>query len=141
MTGNLDTNLDAKFNAAVELFRGRYFVAIHVKGTDIAAHDRRPVEKRDFIAAIDAARGRFLWKNPMVTDGLRVVVSADHGTSCLSGNHIADPVPLLVANWAEEGEPERFDEDSASNGAIGLIRPGELSALLFPEDGVYEATE
>lgn len=101
MTGNLDTNLDAKFNAAVELFRGRYFVAIHVKGTDIAAFARRPVEKRDFIAAIDAARGRFLWKNPTVTDGLRVVVSADHGTSCLSGNHIADPVPLLVANWAE----------------------------------------
>ena len=101
----------------------------------------RPIEKRDFIAAIDAALGRFLWKNPTVTDGLRVVVSADHGTSCLSGNHIADPVPLLVANWAEEGEPERFDEDSASNGAIGLIRPGELSALLFPDDGVYEATE
>ena len=45
----------------------------------------------------------------------------------------------LVANWSEEGEPERFDEESAENGAIGLIQPGELSALLFPEDGVYES--
>jgi len=138
MTGNLDTNLDAKFGAAAALFEGRNFVAIHFKGTDVAAHDRRPLEKRDFISAIDAALGRFLWKNPLVTEGLRVVVSADHGTSCLTGNHISDPVPLLVANWSEEGEPERFDEESAENGAIGLIQPGELSALLFPEDGVYE---
>jgi len=141
MTGNLDTNLDSKFDAAAQLFSGRHFVAIHFKGTDIAAHDRRPLEKRDFISAIDSALGRFLWKNPLVTEGLRVVVSADHGTSCITGNHISDPVPLLVANWSEEGEPEHFDEESAANGAIGLIRPGELSALLFPEDGVYEASE
>jgi 2,3-bisphosphoglycerate-independent phosphoglycerate mutase len=137
MTGNLDTNLAAKFGAAASLFENRNFVAIHFKGTDIAAHDKRPLEKRDFISAIDHALGRFLWKNPTVTEGLRVVVSADHGTSCLTGNHTADPVPLLVANWSEEGEPERFDEESAEGGAIGLIRPGELSALLFPVDGVY----
>ena len=140
MTGNLDTNLEVKFNAAAELLRSRHFVAIHIKGTDIAAHDRKPLEKRDFIATIDAQLGKFLWKNPTVTEGLRVVVSADHGTSCLTGNHTSDPVPLLVANWSEEGDPERFDEDSALSGAIGLIHPGELSALLFPDDGVYEST-
>lgn len=139
MTGNLDTNLRAKFDAAAELLRDRHFVAIHFKGTDIAAHDRRPLEKRDFISAIDAALGKFLWQHPLVTEGLRIVVSADHGTSCLTGNHLADPVPLLVANWSEEGEPERFDENSAANGAIGMIGPGELSAMLFPEEGVYES--
>ena len=69
-----------------------------------------------------------------------VVVSADHGTSCLTGNHTADPVPLLVANWSDEGEPERFDEESAENGVIGLIHPGDLSNLLFPADGVYGAS-
>ena len=140
MTGNLDTNLDSKFGAAAELLKDRHFVAIHIKGTDIAAHDRRPLEKRDFITSIDAALGRFLWRHPLVTDGLRVVVSADHGTSCLTGNHTSDPVPLLVANWSEDGEPERFDEESAVNGAIGLVHPGELSALLFPDDGVYKST-
>ena len=138
MTGNLDTNLLAKFDAAAELLRDRHFVAIHFKGTDIAAHDRRPLEKRDFISAIDAALGRFLWQNPLVTGGLRVVVSADHGTSCLTGNHTSDPVPLLVANWSVEGEPERFDEETAESGVIGLIHPGELSALLFPEEGIYQ---
>ncbi|MGB0639366.1 MAG: hypothetical protein ACPGTU_08540, partial [Myxococcota bacterium] len=103
----------------------------------VAAHDRRPLEKRDFIAAIDKELGRFLWKNPDIAEGLRVVVSADHGTSCLTGNHIPDPVPLLVADWSVDGEPERFDEVSAENGAIGLIQPGELSELLFPEDSSF----
>ena len=137
MTGNLDTNLDAKFDAAAKLLRARNFVAIHFKGTDIAAHDRRPLEKRDFISAIDAALGRFLWQHPVVTEGLRVVVSADHGTSSITGNHTADPVPLLVANWSDDGEPERFDEESSESGAIGLIHPGDLSNLLFPADGIY----
>ena len=85
---------EAKFGGLQRSCSARDFVAIHFKGTDIAAHDRRPLEKRDFISAIDTALGRFLWKNPMVTDGLRVVVSADHGTSCLTGNRTADPVPL-----------------------------------------------
>jgi 2,3-bisphosphoglycerate-independent phosphoglycerate mutase len=140
MTGNLDTNLEAKFAAAAELLRDRQFVAVHFKGTDIAAHDRRPLEKRDFISAIDAALGRFLWQNPLISDGLRVVVSADHGTSCLTGNHTSDPVPLLVSSWSDHGEPEAFDEESAESGAMGMIGPGELSALLFPEGETYQVS-
>jgi len=133
-TGNLDTDLGAKFGAAAKLLVERSFVAIHIKGTDIAAHDKRPLEKRDFISAIDAALGRFLEDHPEVSEGLRVVVSADHGTSSITGNHIPDPVPLLVATWSGDGEPATFDEESASQGALGLIHPGELSAMLWPED-------
>ena len=140
MTGNLDTNLAAKFEAAAELLQDRQFVAVHFKGTDIAAHDRRPIEKRDFISAIDAELGRFLWQHPLITDELRVVVSADHGTSCLTGNHTSDPVPLLVSSWSDHGEPEAFDEESAESGAMGMIGPGELSALLFPEEETYEVS-
>ena len=131
MTGNLDTDLDAKFDVAAKLFEEQDFVAVHIKGTDIAAHDRRPLEKRDFIQAIDAALGRFLRNNPDLTDDLRVVVSADHGTSSISGNHLADPVPLLLGSWQHSGDEEQdFDEESASHGALGLLRPGQLSQLL-----------
>jgi len=132
VTGNLDTDVDAKFTAAAELLAQREFVAIHIKGTDIAAHDKRPLEKRDFIARIDTALGHFLRRNPEVTDGLRVVVSADHGTSCISGNHIPDPVPLLVATWTGQGEAATFDEDNAALGALGLLHPGELNDVLWP---------
>jgi 2,3-bisphosphoglycerate-independent phosphoglycerate mutase len=137
VTGNLDTDVDAKFSAAAELLEHRQFVAIHIKGTDIAAHDKRPLEKRDFIAAIDGALGRFLTGNPEVVEGLRVVVSADHGTSSITGNHIADPVPLLVATWDAEAEPARFDEEHATQGALGLLQPGDLSALLWPAEPIF----
>jgi 2,3-bisphosphoglycerate-independent phosphoglycerate mutase len=131
MTGNLDTDLDAKFSTAAELLEDIDLVAIHIKGTDVAAHDRRPLEKRDFISAIDAALGRFLLSYPEISHGLRIVISADHGTSCVTGNHLAVPVPLLLATWQPDSEDEEdFDEESAAHGALGLLRRGELSELL-----------
>src|SRR5690606_27134405 len=39
MTGNLNTDLDAKFAAAGRALAETDFVVVHVKGTDIAAHD------------------------------------------------------------------------------------------------------
>lgn len=138
LTGNLDTDLDAKFTIAGKLLEEVDFVTVHVKGTDIAAHDRRPFEKRDFISAIDAALGRFLDARPELSGNLRVVVSADHGTSSLSGNHISAPVPLLLAQWDAEADDEQdFDEESAAHGALGVLQSGELAELL----GVSRSTE
>jgi 2,3-bisphosphoglycerate-independent phosphoglycerate mutase len=132
-TGNLDTDLDAKFGAARRLLENRHFVAIHIKGTDIAAHDRRPLEKRDFISEIDAALGRLLASSAALVEDLRIIVSADHGTSSITGLHIPDPVPLLVARWSPDGEMSSFDEESAAQGALGLIHSGELSAMLWSD--------
>lgn len=126
MTGNLDTDLDYKFETAGELLDGYRMVVVHVKGTDIAAHDRRPIEKRDFIEAIDTALGEFLKDR----EGLRVVVSADHGTSSRTGNHLSAPVPLLVSTWQGEGEEAAFDEDAAAHGVLGTLTPKEFSELL-----------
>jgi len=131
MTGNLDTDLESKFEAAKTLLADYPFVIVHLKAADIAGHDRRPLAKRDFIAKADAALGRMLTNNPELTTGLRVVVSADHGTSSLSGQHLASPVPLLLATWPPEGDVARFDESSATRGALGVLRPNELSDLLW----------
>jgi len=134
-TGNLDTDLDGKFEIAAKLLTEVDLVTVHIKGTDIAAHGRRPLEKRDFISSIDAALGRFLKSQKKRSGSLRVVVSADHGTSSLTGAHIAQPVPLLLATWqANSKEKEDFDEESAAHGALGLLRRGELAALLGISD-------
>jgi 2,3-bisphosphoglycerate-independent phosphoglycerate mutase len=135
MTGNLDTDLDAKFETAGSLFQETDFVVIHFKGTDVAAHDRRPFEKRDFISAIDAALGRFLTAHPELSGNLRIVVSADHGTSSISGSHIPNPVPLLLATWnAESDDEDDFDEESTARGALGVLESGELAHLLSLTD-------
>ncbi len=131
MTGNLDTDLNAKFDAAHHALMETDLVIVHVKGTDIAAHDRRPLEKANFLAAIDQALNRFLEEWPDQRGRLRVVVAADHGTSSVTGEHLPDPVPLLLASWPVEGTEEaEFSESSSAQGALGLIRPGELPILL-----------
>ncbi len=131
MTGNLDTDLHAKFATAGELLKDHDFVVVHVKGTDVAAHDKKPLEKQAFIERLDTALGEFLVSHTELSGKLRVVVSADHGTSSLTGNHLPDPVPLLLATWQADVEDEAdFDEASTADGALGLLESGDLAELL-----------
>lgn len=132
MTGNLDTDLAAKFDAARPLLHDHDFVVIHIKGTDIASHDRRPFAKRDFITRIDEALGAFLASRDTDAPRLRVVVTADHGTSSATGLHLSDPVPVVLALWDPESDDDGvFTEASAAEGALGRLGPGELVPLLF----------
>ncbi len=135
MTANLDTDIDAKLRAAASLLADRGLVVIHLKGTDIAAHDRRPLEKKAYIERVDAALGRMLRGRPDVSEGLRIVVSSDHGTDSNTGDHLPEPVPLLISRWTAElqqnPESSPFDEESAGSGALGLLQPGELQDLLW----------
>jgi len=128
MTGNLDTDIGAKFTRSGVLLKSYDMVAIHFKGTDVAAHDRRPLEKRDYIERVDASLGHFLKDH----EGLRVILASDHGTSSRTGNHTSDPVPLLMSTWdGETGESVDFDEESASSGVLGLLEADELFELIL----------
>lgn len=134
MTANLDTDFNAKFEAAAAMLKDRPLVVVHFKGTDIAGHERRPLAKRDYITRLDAALGRFLGSNSTLTTGLRVVVSADHGTSSITGHHLIGPVPVLVATWdggSGDTDDLSFDEETAAGGALGVLQPGELSQMLW----------
>ena len=133
MTGNLDTDLDLKFATARGLLREHAFVTVHFKGTDIAAHDRKPLAKRDFLSAIDEALGRFIDASGELADTLRIVVAGDHGTSSTTGRHLADPVPLLIATWDGDAEPAPFDEVSAARGELGTVLSEAFEALLWSE--------
>ena len=128
MTGSLDTDLEGKFGAAAALLGAWPTVVMHIKGTDVAAHDKRYEAKRDFISQIDAALGRFLHGQP---DGLRVLVTADHGTSSITGVHMTDPVPVLLATWKRGmTETASFTEQTAELGALGELESRELFDLL-----------
>jgi 2,3-bisphosphoglycerate-independent phosphoglycerate mutase len=116
MTANLDTDLAAKFKAARVALESSDLVVVHLKGADIAAHDRRPDLKVEFLERADRELARLVkaHKGP-----LRIAVSADHATLSESGQHSADPVPVLL--WGtdvEADDVERFDEVSAGAGAL-----------------------
>jgi 2,3-bisphosphoglycerate-independent phosphoglycerate mutase len=134
MTANLDTDLGAKFEAAAKALERSDLVILHVKGADIAAHDQRPDLKAAFLEQVDSALARFLEQR---SGDLRVAVAADHATLSESGQHGADPLPVLI--WGPGIRPDKvktFDEPSAAAGALRQFPLQMLLERLFdPAEG------
>ncbi len=93
MTANVDSDLALKFRCALEALDDHDLVMVHVKGADIAAHDRRPDRKVAFLERVDRELGVLLDRLERPT---RVAVTADHATLSEAGVHGADPVPVLI---------------------------------------------
>jgi 2,3-bisphosphoglycerate-independent phosphoglycerate mutase len=116
ITANLDTDLALKFRLAEKELSDRDLVVLHLKGADIAGHDRRPDLKVEFLERLDRELDRFLARH---RDGLRIAVAADHATLSELGQHGADPVPVLL--WGQGIEPDAvqaFDENAAAGGRL-----------------------
>jgi 2,3-bisphosphoglycerate-independent phosphoglycerate mutase len=115
MTANLDTDLEHKFNVASRELQRSDLVVLHLKGADIAAHDQRPDLKVSFLERVDQGlAGLLAWIGP-----LRVAVASDHATLSESGQHAADPLPVLI--WGEGVEAdavETYDEQAAGSGEL-----------------------
>ncbi len=138
MTANLDTDLGAKFKAAAAALERSDLVILHVKGADIAAHDQRPDLKVEFLERVDRALGEFLEHHSSVPPesgqrkDLRVAVAADHATLSESGQHAADPLPVVI--WGPGIEPDKvetFDEQAAGGGELHQFPLQMLLGRLF----------
>ncbi len=130
MTANLDTDLSAKMAAAMGALEQGDLTIVHVKGADIAAHDRRPDLKMQFLQRLDRELGILL--NAYTDRPLRVGVASDHATLSESGQHAADPLPVLLWGTGFEADgAQRFDELSAAAGALGRFPLQILLGRLF----------
>ncbi|MCS7117682.1 MAG: 2,3-bisphosphoglycerate-independent phosphoglycerate mutase [Thaumarchaeota archaeon] len=135
-TGTLNTDLRAKFEAAVESLRSYELVFLHIKGTDTASHDLNPSAKRDFIERIDRELHRHL---DSILSGSVICVTGDHTTSSLDGRHHGDPVPLAVAGeGVRRDDVAKFDELSCSRGSVGRVRGLDLMNVLMDLIGRVE---
>ncbi|MEM8930410.1 MAG: hypothetical protein AAGE94_04515, partial [Acidobacteriota bacterium] len=116
-TANHDTHVERKFAVAARALETSDLVVLHLKGTDIAAHDRKPKKKAAFLSRIDAALGELVAGH----DGpLRIAVGSDHATYSTTGRHGADPVPVLL--WGTDIEAdvvETYSEASVVDGRLG----------------------
>jgi len=124
-TANLDTDLKGKFEAARGALGRADLVVLHLKGADIAAHDRRPDLKVAFLEKIDRRLGKLLsrYEGP-----LRVVLASDHATLSESGQHAADPLPVVV--WGEGIEADGVEVYSEQAAASGALQRFPLQMLL-----------
>ena len=115
MTANLDTDLEHKFDVAHRELQRSDLVVLHLKGADIAAHDQRPDLKVSFLERVDQGLAGLLAR----VGPLRVAVASDHATLSESGQHAADPLPVLI--WGEGVEPDEveiYDEQAAGSGKL-----------------------
>ena len=127
-TGRYDTDLSAKGKyAAKELERGTDFVFVHVKATDNAAHDKNPTKKREMIERVD----RELLPHIMEVAEL-IVITGDHTTSCITGEHMGDAIPLLMwGRGVRADHVEKFGERDCARGNLGVITARDILPLML----------
>lgn len=127
-TGRVNSNFNSKFKYAARIVREYDFVFVHIKATDIASHDMKPLLKVELIEKID--RGIEIINN-ISSDDVLIVLTGDHSTSCITGMHTGDPVPILFHGGVRVDEVKSFDEVSAIMGGLGFIRGLDIMPLVL----------
>ncbi len=102
---------------AVKMMKRNYekydYFYIHFKETDIPGHDGRPRDKVKMIEIIDNNFFSFLNK---YMDKTKIVITADHTTSCNKKRHTSGAVPVLIYLGKKGKEGQRFTEKNGLKG-------------------------
>ena len=111
-----NTDLGGKVKAALSALEDHDLVFLHIKGTDICSHDRKPEEKKSFLEAIDASLA------PLLGGEFVLGVSGDHSTDSNTGRHCGDPVPSLLSSPTGRIDAcKKFGETQCMMGGLGRI--------------------
>lgn len=124
-TGGVNTNLNAKREAALRALEGNELVLLHIKGFDEASHDGNAAAKVQLIERVDDMLGHLVG----AADFIAVVV--DHTTPVSVREHTGDPVPVLIAGpGVRADDVKAYDERSCARGGLGRIRGKDLLPTL-----------
>ena len=126
-TGDKNTDLKAKANAAVKALSSYDFVFMHVKGCDSAGHDGDFDAKKKMLERIDSEVLPILEKS-----GAYLIITGDHSTPCSRKAHSGHEVPILVYGENERRDDvDQFDEISCADGGLGHIRGKDIIPLVL----------
>ena len=88
-------------------YKNKYdYFYIHFKETDVPGHNGNPKDKVRMIEMID--KGFFRYIRKIIKDN-KLIVCADHTTSCRQKMHTSHPVPVMVYNSQNSGK-KRYSE-------------------------------
>ncbi len=124
--GLTSTDLGEKMNALFKLLKTHDFIWLHIKGADVAAHDKKYEEKRSFIERVD----REVFSELRNLEDVLIVVTTDHITSSQTGEHVLGQVPILIYGNGKDGV-KKFDEESCVQGDLGIIQARTLIEKLI----------
>lgn len=99
----------------IKKYKNKYdYFYIHLKETDVPGHDNLPKEKIKMIEYID--NYFFYYLKKIINPNIKLIVTADHTTSCQKKVHTADPVPVLTYPNKPRFPNQRFTETDAIKG-------------------------
>jgi 2,3-bisphosphoglycerate-independent phosphoglycerate mutase len=129
-TGTVRTDYMAKAKAAVQALENSDLVLLHVKAPDAVSHDGNIKQKVEVIERIDKMLAYIL--NNIDLSETYVALTADHTTSCMTGNHEGDPVPLAIMGpYVRSDDVNEFDERACAKGGLGRLRGKHLMSILM----------
>jgi 2,3-bisphosphoglycerate-independent phosphoglycerate mutase len=130
-TGDLDTDMEAKVEAALSELELNDLVYLHIKAPDICGENGNFGQKREAIEQIDQAL------EPLTArDELVVGLTGDHSTPCQRESHSGDPVPLIFdAPGVVDDGVDAYHERACARGSLGRLQGGDfLRSLLDLSD-------
>ncbi|CEI87497.1 hypothetical protein RMCBS344292_01908 [Rhizopus microsporus] len=124
-TGDYSTDFNAKGQACIQYITSdKYdFGFCHLKAVDDAGHDKDVQKKIYYFERIDEMIGTVVQTLEQRKDeSYTVIVTGDHTTPVLYGDHSCEPVPFCITNlpFHQKGDDiKQFDEVSVSQGSLG----------------------
>ncbi|WP_339097173.1 2,3-bisphosphoglycerate-independent phosphoglycerate mutase [Deinococcus sp. VB343] len=119
--------LDGKVQALRENWAKYDFFYFHVKKTDSTGEDGDFAEKVHKIEIFDELLPQLLELKPDV-----IAIAGDHSTPSKLKSHSWHPVPVLIhSDYARRDAAQRYTEEEAGKGSLGLRRGTDLMPLLM----------
>jgi len=120
------TDYEEKATVAARSMNTENAIYVHLKGPDEFGHDGDAIGKMKNIEEIDK---RFFGTllDQIDVSKIAVMISADHSTPSIHKGHSDDPVPVLISgDMITNDNTQRFTENEAKKGAIGLIEGAQV---------------
>lgn len=142
-TGDVDTDLLAKSQVALQAAKENPFVLLHINGADEAAHRKDPEEKKNFLKKVDD-----IVLTMLLRTGHDVYVVADHGTDPATGKHLSGKQPIFTnvpdVMGKKNKDTVRCSEDvflQQQRHAIALLQKKAVQLGQVPKKADFEEIE
>lgn len=132
VTGYIDTDFDAKANAALRLLENNDFVFVHLEAPDECGHRGEVENKVRAIELIDEKiLGRILPEVDSKYEDYKILIMPDHPTPLEIKTHTADPVPFMIYQKSKPKDGAQFTEANAEKSGLYLSQSVELMPMFL----------
>ncbi len=136
ITGNIDTDYDAKAKYGIEALETRDLIVIHIEAPDEMGHCGNIKEKVAAIENIDEKIIGPMLQHLAKSGRSRILLMPDHYTPIVKRTHTNDPVPFaMFGHGIERGRELAFSEANAIESKLKVEHGHELMSMFLQDLG------